>query len=236
MDPISNYLIEVAKLPQSTVIFLYTLPILATLIGIIRYVIGLRTFNLYPHLVLTYIFFQLSITNSGGYDVLGALKYGVFIVIFTLIATIIIKSVTNRINMHFIPKKAITIAFICLFLLISLVLAGLLYKTAFVNIDSIVLLLVLIIAEEFLSIYTKKGLETLLKVTFETLVISALMFLLITWPEFQNLILSNSWILLLVLVINFIVGKYMGLRITEYFRFKSLLSDDKLENDSSKSE
>ncbi|MEI6462657.1 MAG: hypothetical protein WCO33_03255, partial [bacterium] len=188
MDPITSYLIEVAKLPQSTVIFLYTLPLLATLIGISRYIIGLRTFNLYPHLVLTYIFFQLSLTNAGGYDVLGALKYGVFIIVFILLATIIIKAGTNRINMHFIPKKAITIIFLCLIILLSLVLAGALYKTAFVNIDSIVLLLVLIIAEEFLSIYTKKGLETLLKVTVETLVISILMFLLITWPEFQNFI------------------------------------------------
>ncbi|MEI6887465.1 MAG: 7TM domain-containing protein, partial [bacterium] len=227
---------EVTKLPQSTVIFLYTLPILATLIGISRYIIGLRTFNLYPHLILTYIFFQLSFTNTNTYNVVGALKYGIFIVLFTLIAIILIKSATNRINMHFIPKKAITIIFICVFLLISLVLAGALYKTAFVNIDSIVLLLVVIIAEEFLSIYTKKGIETLLRVTFGTLTISILMFLLISWPEFQTFILSNSWVLVVVLVINYIVGKYMGLRITEYFRFKSLLSDDQLENGSTKPE
>jgi hypothetical protein len=39
--------------------------------------------------------------------------------------------VTNRINMHFIPKKALIISFICLCLLTSLVFASLLYRSSF---------------------------------------------------------------------------------------------------------
>jgi hypothetical protein len=77
MDFVSNYLINVAGIPSNTVILLFTLPFLATLIGTFRYIIGLRTFNLYPHLILTYIFFQLSINQVGsGYDQLGVLNMG----------------------------------------------------------------------------------------------------------------------------------------------------------------
>ena len=227
MDFVSNYLINVAGIPTNTVILLFTLPFLATLIGTFRYIIGLRTFNLYPHLILTYIFFQLSINQVGsGYDQLGGIKYGLFIVVFTLLCTSIIKAVTNRINMHFIPKKALIISFICLCLLTSLVFASLLYRSSFINVDLIVLLMIIVIAEEYLSMYTKRGFIVALKMSLGTLALSIGMFLLITYDKFQSLILSNSWIIVVVILLNFFIGKYLGLRITEYFRFRNLLEDD----------
>ena len=74
--------------------------------------------------------------------------------------------------------------------------------------------------------YTKRGFMVALKMSLGTLVLSIGMFLLITYDKFQSLILSNSWIIVVVILLNFFIGKYLGLRITEYFRFRNLLEDD----------
>jgi hypothetical protein len=61
---------------------------------------------------------------------------------------------------------------------------------------------------------------------FETLAIAAVIFFLITWQWLQGIVLSYSvFALLAALLANLFLGKWTGLRLSEYIRFKDITSN-----------
>ena len=55
-----------------------------------------------------------------------------------------------------------------------------------------------------------------------TLGIASVAFLFIALRPVQNIIMSYPEISIITLVINFVIGRWTGLRLTEYLRFKDI--------------
>jgi F0F1-type ATP synthase assembly protein I len=95
-----------------------------------------------------------------------------------------------------------------------------------VSLNVLAVVMIATISERMMSNYARHGAKECISISGETLLLAVLSFLLFSWGNFQSFLLASPWILIVVLVINLIVGKFTGLRLLEYFRFWEILNKD----------
>lgn len=192
---------------------LLMIPVIATIVSIARYIVGLKTFGIYSAIIL-----GISYSFTG-------LKYGLAITAVVITATLLSHTILSRIRMHYITKIAINycvlvVAVVALFLLVNQFGLGL------QNIGSINPLAVVSIAalsDFFIKLYVKKSLKDTFRYFAETLLIAILGWFLLTTDSITAFLLNNIWIVLVLIIVNLSIGQFKGLRLVDSFRFKSIL-------------
>lgn len=74
-----------------------------------------------------------------------------------------------------------------------------------------------------ISIITSKDLLEYKESFFYTLLIGLFCYVILNINAIKVILLSYPELILLLIPINFFIGKFTGLRITEYFRFKEII-------------
>ncbi|MEK7158227.1 MAG: 7TM domain-containing protein, partial [Patescibacteria group bacterium] len=85
------------------------------------------------------------------------------------------------------------------------------------------ILIIILLVERFVSTQIEKGERTAVLVTIETIVLSILCFFIAEWIWFRELLFDHPQWVLLTLVVNAFLGRWTGLRLREYFRFREVL-------------
>ncbi len=227
MNPIIEFLIIEKNIPESSIVLLLTLPIIASIIAVWRHIIGLRAFGIYAPILITYAFYHLSLT-PGGPDIFQGLKYGFALSITVFLSAMISHMITSKIRLHYLPKMSIIISSVAVSVFCILATAAYFNKGGFTSIDAIAILLLITVSEQFISFYIKKGKKTAFALTLSTLVISTFSYLLITWTFIKDLLFKYPLIPLATVIFNLILGKWTGIRITEYLKFRSILQDESI--------
>ena len=82
------------------------------------------------------------------------------------------------------------------------------------------------ISEKFIASQTKDGLRNAIIAALETILVALLAYLFVDWGWVKDMILRTPELILLPMLGNVALGKFTGLRLSEYMKFKSLLGDD----------
>jgi hypothetical protein len=202
------------------------LPFVATIVGISRYIIGLRSLSLYVPLFLTFIFFEMGYsggTNSET-DFLRGLFYGLLLFGTIFIISTLLYSILKKLRMHYIPKLSIIMIGVTISLLVLLFIGAYFNRKTLVNINPFTLIVLVATTESFISVMAKKNFRYTFFIALETLFTATISYLLISWGELQNLVMRNPLVILIPILINVYVGRFIGLRLTEYWRFRKVLS------------
>jgi len=212
------------------------LPLVSTLIGFARHFIGIRTIGIFTPVSITYAFYLLGL--NGKYadrsDLLMGLRLGIIFCLLVFIVATIVHLITKKIRMHYLPKTGIIITSLTVFLLLTLFIG---YKLNLLNstpIDPIALILLIIASEQYITVFIKKNFSSSALLGFETILVSSISYSILCVPVLRNLLLSYPLLVLILIPLNFIVGKFTGLRLKEYFRFRDILNQDGTNNDSQK--
>jgi len=224
MNPVIEALIVEQNIPQTSILLLLMLPIVATIIAFWRQIIGLRTFGIYAPIVITFAFYELGITDNG-ISLMRGLKYGWALALVVFIAAAFAHELTKKIRLHYLPKMSIVLSIVALAVFAMLILASYLNRSGFISVDILPLLLMITVSEQLISIYIKKGRKVTYILTLGTLFISTLIFILISWDKVQDLVLRYPHLVLITFIINLIIGKWIGFRLNEYLRFKNLFTE-----------
>jgi hypothetical protein len=78
--------------------------------------------------------------------------------------------------------------------------------------------------EKFVIVQIEDGYKTALLLAFETLFLAAICYFFVQWEAFQILILNFPGLVVLIVVANIALGKWTGLRLSEYYRFRDVIS------------
>lgn len=203
-----NYLLA-RGVSGNTVILLLMLPVIATVFAFLKQVVGITTFGLYTPSVIALSFLAL------GWWV------GLLSLLFILIAGYITRTCMRRWRLLYIPKVAIILTVVS-FTLLALVGIGTAVGLDFSR-DSVFMLLILsTLAENFLSLKSEEGWKSAILGSTETILGSLLCVALVQWKVLQSLFLAYPELILLTFPINVILGRWTGLRIVEYFRFREV--------------
>lgn len=224
MNPLIESLITEQNIPETSIILLLMLPIVATIIAFWRQIIGLRTFGIYAPIVITFAFYQLGITEFG-ISLGRGLKYGWALALVVFFSAGLAHEVTKRVRLHYLPKMSIVLSAVAFAVFGMLILASYLNREGFIAVDILPLLLMITVSEQLISIYIKKGRKATYILTFGTLFISTLSFVLISWDKLQELVLKYPHFVLITFILNLIIGRWAGFRLKEFFRFNTLMAD-----------
>jgi len=198
---------------------LIMIPVIATLVSITRYLIGFKTFGIYPTIIL-----GISYSFTG-------LRYGLAITMIVIFASLLTHKVLSKIRMHYITRIAVNYCLLVIFLSGALLLINK-FGLGLENIENINPLAVVSIAalsDFFIKIYVKKSFKNTFRSLLETILIATIGWLIITRDVISEFLLNNIWLILLLIAINLSLGQFKGLRFIDNFRFKSVIKkkDDK---------
>jgi hypothetical protein len=199
---------------QSVLFLLLAVPFITFLIAFARQVIGVRTFGVYAPLMLTLSFILLG------------LKFGFVVFAVVLVVSYLIRLLFDRVELLYIPKISLLLS--ALSLSFFLVLGVAVEFDAQTNLALAVfpMLVMSTVSEKFLSAQSEGGLKSAVQIAGETVIVSLLAYAFVQWSWLQNSILAFPEVIILPIVGCVWIGRWTGLRLTEYFRFSALFGDD----------
>ncbi len=191
------------------IILLLSLPIIVTFLAFLKQVVGVTTLGLSTPTIMTLSFLALGWT------------VGLLGLLCILVATYGTRSILRRWRLLYVPKIAIILTVVSVILLVFLglsAMAGRIFSR-----ETIVLLLMLAtLSESFLSLKSDEGFRSAVLGIGETVAAALVCAALIRWSAFQTLLLAYPETVLLTIIVNIFLGRWTGLRIVEYFRFREV--------------
>ncbi len=200
-------------IPQQTILLLLMLPIVATLVAFFRQVVGIKAFGIYTPSIIT---FALLAFDPNG------IKYGSAMFISVILVGMLTRFLLRNLRLLYLPRVAITLSIVSLSILFLLFIGAITHRTGLASVSIFPLLIMITLAEKFVATQIEKGSKTAFILAVETLVISIIGYLLISWDWLTHFILIYPWVVFITFAINIWLGKWSGLRLTEYLRFKKI--------------
>jgi len=202
-------------IPEETVVLILMLPIVATFISAAREIIGIKGFGVYSSLITGYAF------------VATGLLYGVVILLLVLISGSFIRYIIKRIRILHLPRMAIIltgVAFTIFLLFFEAVFSN---RTDFIKqAPSLIFPIIIMIAliENFIAAQIEQSGRSAITLTAETAGLAMVSYFIIGFEPLRNLVLGWPFVMFgLIIVLNIILGRWTGLRIVEYIRFRDLI-------------
>jgi hypothetical protein len=203
-----------AGVPPNTIVLLLLLPGVAALIAAARHLVGLRGFGIFLPAALSVVF-----VATGPFVGIALFLVIVFISTFT---RIVLRR--YKVKLQYLPRMALILHFVVLGILGLLFLAPVIGSTGFASVSIFPVLILVLLAEDFSKVQLGKSAKVAMNLTSETLILSLISYIFLNLKFIQEFVLLKPeiWIVSVALF-DFLMGKYVGLRFLEYWRFRKLI-------------
>jgi hypothetical protein len=198
--------------PLDTLVLVLLLPIIVTMIAFFRQVIGIKAFGIYTPAIIT---FALLATNQ--------IKYGITIFITVILVGTITRYFLKKARLLYLPRVAIMITIVGFSILLLLFAGGTFNRTGLASVSIFPILIMITLVEKFVAVQIEKGGRAAVILSLETLFISIIGYYIAGWHFLISAILQYPWLSLLTIPVNIFLGKWTGLRLSEYFRFRQII-------------
>lgn len=201
-----NYLTQ-KGIPQEELVLFLLLPVIATIICFFRQILGIKTLGIYLPAILTLIFLILGILN------------GLTLFLAILILAFLVEQLLKKLRLMYLGRMSLILTLVVLIVLLLFVLQVYFQKNSLTFLSVFPVLVLILLAERFIAFQVERGEKQALILTLETIAVACICFWIAHLAGLQNFILKYPEVILLTLPINILLGKWTGLRLTEYFRF-----------------
>lgn len=198
--------------PANTIVLLLLLPLVATLVSVLHYLLGVSGYGIFMPTMMAVAFLA---TGTMG----GLVLFSVILVI-TLLSNLLVK----KLKLHFWPARSITLLFVGLgiFLGMSLVAYFKIFDVSKISIFPI--LFMVLLTEDFVRTQLVKSKKEAVRLTVGTLILGVLGAMTMNMKWLQEAVLNYAEVVvILVILINILVGNYGGIRLSEIKRFKGAI-------------
>lgn len=200
---------------EDILLVLTFVPLLVTITSFSRYISGIKTFGLYTSIILSFAYYYMGFVQ------------GFSIVLLVVITSWVVRNLLRKISLHYFSRLSLV------YTAISMVIFAFILATSYIPVKNayldftaisfLPLIMIISVADRFMASYVKKDLMTAARLTGETLGISCVGWILMRWDVTHHLFLNNLWVIPLLILVNFLIGQYSGLRWTEFLRFTQVI-------------
>jgi len=199
-----------------TIAWILMLPIIATIVVILRQFFGIKTFGIYIPSIITIAFLATG------------LRFGLALFLVILILGTLLRIFLKKLRLLYLSRMAILLMAVALATVFLIWVAIFIKPQRITEISVFPMIMMVILVERFVEVQIEKGYREAGILTLETLIIAIAGYFLLNWQNFQNFILHYPGIVLVILlVLNIILGRWAGLRLAEYWRFRKLIREKK---------
>ena len=204
--------------PPNTMVLLLLLPLVVSVIAAARHVVGIRGFGIFLPASLAIVFAAIGpIVGIGLFMVIVLVSTGARLLLRKL-----------KIKLQYLPRMALILWMVVLGVLLTLFLAPVIKHPDFTSVSIFPVLILVLLAEDFSKVQLGKSPRTAISLASETIILSLVSYVFLTFEALQEFaLLYPETILLSVAVFNIILGRYMGLRLVEYWRYRKLILKEK---------
>lgn len=204
-----------AGVPANTIVLLLLLPIIAFVIAFTRNVIGIRGFGIFLPAALSIVFVAIG-------PIVGIGLFLLIVTISTLVRLILRKF---KFKLQYLPRMAFILWAVVAGVLGILFLAPVLRFPDLANVSIFAVLIMVLLAEDFIRVQLGKSINTAFNLTSETLILSLISYIFLTLKPIQEYVLLFPEISFAAVgVLDLLLGKYTGLRVMEFYRFRKLIN------------
>jgi 7 transmembrane helices usually fused to an inactive transglutaminase len=197
--------------PSSTIILILLLPFLATIVVFFRYIIGLTGLGLLVPIALS-----ITLLDTG---LLAGL-----ILLTTIIATSYLARIfLKRIRIMQLPKLALSMWLVAIAIVVVLTIAAIKDTISVQDISIFPILLLVLLSDRVVALFLERSMREVIQITLITLLLGLIGYFLLSWESLRTFVILYPEIILLCVPLNIMMGRYFGLRATEYMRFKSII-------------
>jgi len=197
--------------PSQTIVLLLMLPVIATIVAFLKQVVGVTTLGLTTPAVIALSF------------VILGWKIGLLLLLCILAAGYLARELTDRLRLLHLPRIAIILTVISLALLLVLAVGAFMGLRLAPEVV-VVLLILSTLAERFVSIKVEEGWRSAITTTAEVVGVALLCYAVVQWGALRSLLLAYPESLLGFLLADVALGRFTGLRLREYARFREVFA------------
>ncbi|HUT22459.1 MAG TPA: PKD domain-containing protein [Candidatus Bipolaricaulota bacterium] len=199
--------------PINTLYLLLVLPVIATILSFSRQFIGFKAFGIYTPAIIA-----LSFLGTG--IVYGLIIFGIIIAIAS-----IGRILAKKLRLLYLPRMALILILVSL-TIFALLLGGAMIKDAgMLTISIFPILILIVLSEKFVSVQIEKGNKAAIMLTLETLVLSSFCYWIASLQFTKSILLGYPEVIFLCIIVNMILGKWAGIRLVEYIRFRKVIKN-----------
>lgn len=213
-----QYAIRIAMqrgIPINVIVFLLLFPLISSVIAIARHVIGLTGFSMFAPAALAVALLSIGIVPGSA----------LFVSVIVLSA--IGKSFLPYLKLPYMPRTAMLLWFVSIGMFCLLLISTYIPFFSLSIPNLFALLILVLLSENFLEIQSSRTPWVAIQRAAETFILALFcVFILDSRIVQASVLLYPEIFLLSVAVINFITGKYLGLRLSEWFRFRNLMETE----------
>ncbi len=195
----------------SDIYMLIIIPLLLTLISFMKHFVGISPVGIVIPLFLSVLFYKIGVSFT-------------FIVLITLFfINLIVSQFINKYNLLYTPKISflMIINIICFFVMLEVATN---FKLITMDLTDVTyIMMFIIISEKLIALIVWKEVREYSKNLLGTIFIGFLWFLVMLIPILQIILLAYPELIILLVPLNFLMGRFTWLRMTEYFRFKEVI-------------
>jgi hypothetical protein len=195
----------------NTILLILMLPVVATIIACARQIVGIKAFGVYIPSILTLTFVAIG------------LWAGLLIIVLILGIGTLMRIVLKRLRLLYLPRMALLITVVSIAILLLFYFSVRIPNLSLVSVSVFPILILIMLVEEFIKVQIQEGARGALILTVETIVLSVISFYIVNGDFMRSLLLSYPEIILISFIINFILGRWTGLRLWEYYRFREVV-------------
>jgi hypothetical protein len=214
MPGLTEWLIGIG-ITEDLIMIITFVPVLVTITTISRYITGVKTFGIYGSMILAFAYYFMGC------------RQGLIITAVVILSSWITRNLIKKIQLHYLSRLAIVYGAISIAILAFIVATSFIPSSNpvfdFRFLRPLPFVMIVSITDRFMTKYIKKDLFTAMRLTAETMLIAIINWGLMRWSFTYNLFINNLWIIPLTIAINFGVGKYSGMRWTEFIRFGGII-------------
>jgi len=216
--PLSNinavlaYFSETLHVPLGTIILLLSFPLVMTITSLLRHYIGVKTLGSYVPTIIIFAFLAMGLFQ------------GVFFFIIVVSTAMLMKVIMSKFRILYLPRMTIVMTVVTIAVLFILFFAGLLNMKSLLDISLFPLLMLIMLAEKFILVQIKEGNNAAFSASIETLLMAVVFYIILTSHIFLQTMVTYPYIILFLIPINLLAGKFTGMRISEYFRFQKIIN------------
>ncbi len=201
--------------PANIIVLVLLFPVVASLIAASRHVIGLKGFGIYIPAVLSVAFVSTGVIPG--------------LLMFAAISgtALVTSNLLKRNNLPYLPRTALLLWTISIGIFGLLILAPILNMTQLMTVNIFPILILVLLSENFLDAQAHSKESQALALTVETIILALVASLLLKWEFLQRIALTEPELLLfLTLLMNILIGKFSGLRVSERLRFGAIIEEE----------
>lgn len=197
--------------PVNTILLILMIPVVATFITFVRQVVGIKAFGIYIPTILTLTFVAIG------------LYAGLITIVVIVIVGTLMRMGLKKLRLLYLPRMALVITVVALAMLFMFYASGETPYLSLISVSVFPILILIILVEEFIKVQMEEGGRSALILTIETIVLSIVSFYGVNSNMVRTVLLSYPEVILITFVINLILGKWAGLRLWEYYRFREVI-------------